>query len=161
MLARIDNTLATIEGLIAAASLLTMLLLSLLQILSRNFFDTGFPHFELLNRHLLIIAGLMGAAIACHQSRHIKIDALSTVISNSWQRRLRLPLLLFAAVVALALTYYSVIFVQDEWQYAPANERWTLPFVLAYPVSFGAMALHFVLASLRTDSGTQPPGTVP
>ena len=149
MIARLDNALARAEQLVAALSLLAMLLLSLLQILSRNFFDTGFPHIELLNRHLLIIAGLMGAALATHHSRHIKIDALSTVLSRRQQQLLRLPLLLFAAAVAAALAYYSVIFCMDEWRYAPPNERWTLPLVLAYPLSFAAMSLHFVFACWR------------
>lgn len=151
MLERLDNRLASLERFIAAISLLAMLLLSLLQILSRNFFDTGFPQFELLNRHLLIVAGLMGAAIACHQSRHIKIDALATVMNTKQKRRLRIPLLVFAAVTASALAYYSVIFCLDEWQYAPPNERWTLPFVLAYPVSFALMSIHFVLACFRQE----------
>lgn len=152
MLARLDHSLVVIERLIAASSLLAMLLLSLLQIVSRNLFDTGFVHLELLNRHLLIVAGLMGAAIACHHSRHIKIDALASVISRRWQRRLRIPLLLFAAAIAVALAYYATIFVSDEWQYAPANERWTLPFVLAYPLSFAAMAMHFVFACFQQEA---------
>ena len=152
MIARLDNALARAERLVAALSLLAMLLLALLQIFSRNFFDTGFPQIELLNRHLLIIAGLMGAALATHHSRHIKIDALNTVLSRRQQQLLRLPLLWFAAAVAAALAYYAAIFCMDEWRYAPPNERWTLPLVLVYPLSFAAMSLHFVFACWRREA---------
>ncbi len=151
MIARLDHTLASAERLVAALSLLLMLLLSLLQILTRNFFDTGFPQIELLNRHLLIVAGLMGAAIASHESRHIKIDALTTIMSDRQIQLARIPLLLFAALTCAALAYYSVIFCMDEWQYAPPNERWTLPFVLAYPISFSAMCLHFLFACFKRE----------
>jgi TRAP-type C4-dicarboxylate transport system permease small subunit len=146
MFARIENKLVAVERFIAALSLLSLLLLSLLQILTRNFFDTGFTQIELLNRHLLIVAGLMGAGIATTQARHIKIDALNAVLSDNAKRWLRIPLLLFAAAVAASLSYYSVNFCLDEWQYAPPNERWALPLLLAYPASFASIALHFIFA---------------
>lgn len=146
MLAALDNRLASMEKFFAAGSMLLLLLLSLLQIVARNFFDTGFPHLDLLNRHLLIIAGLMGAGIAVTESRHIRIDALRPLLSDSARHALRIPLLLFSAIVAASLSYYSVIFCMDEWQYAPANERWSLPLLLVYPVAFASICLHFLLA---------------
>lgn len=151
MLVTLDRLLLAIEKSVAATSLLSLLCLSLLQIFARNFFDTGFPQLELLNRHLLIIAGLMGAGIAITQSRHIKIDALAAVLSETVRRKLRVPLLLFSACICAALAYYSVIFCIDEWQYAPANERWTLPLLLAYPMAFTSMSLHFVFAVFIAD----------
>jgi len=51
----------------------------------------------------------------------------------------------------LLLCYYAVIFVQDEWQYAPVNERWTLPFTLTYPLSFALMSWHFLMNELAGD----------
>jgi len=58
---------------------------------------------------------------------------------------LRCPLALFSATVCLFMAYYSGIFVMDEWQYAPANERWALPFNLIYPFGFALLGLHFIL----------------
>ena len=153
MLATLDNALARFERSVAALSLLSLLLLSILQILARNFFDTGFPEIELLSRHLLIIAGLMGAGVAVSESRHIKIDALNTVLGKNQRRWLRAPLLLFSTVVAAALSYYGAIFCIEEWQYAPANERWILPLTLVYPLSFGLMSLHFMLAAFDRHAG--------
>lgn len=62
---------------------------------------------------------------------------------------LRCPLALFSASVCLLMSYYAGIFVMDEWQYAPANERWALPFNLIYPFGFGLLGLHFLLICFK------------
>jgi TRAP-type C4-dicarboxylate transport system permease small subunit len=87
--------------------------------------------------------------------RHIKIDALATVIPAHINRLLRAPLSAFSASIAAALCYYSVIFCLDEWEYAPANERWILPLMLFYPISFGLMSLHFIMACFKGEQNQQ------
>ncbi len=133
------------EGLIAGFSLFLMLALSIFQILTRNLFDLGFSEIDIINRNLLIICGMMGAVLATHQMRHIKVDALTTFLNARTLRLLRYPLALFTAAICGIMCYYSIIFCMDEWQYAPANERWTLPFTLVYPIGFSLLSLHFLL----------------
>ncbi len=145
MIEKIENGLVKAESFIAASSLLLLLLLSLVQIFSRNIFDFGFPEIEVINRYLLVICGSMGAVIATAKLRHIKVDALTTFMSKRLLRRLRCPLALFSALICALLSYYASIFVTDEWEYIPANERWTLPFTLIYPLGFGLLGLHFLL----------------
>ena len=151
MLKKINHSLQTFEIWLAAGSLLTLLLLSIFQILLRNFFGFGYPEIDIVNRHLLILCGMMGAVLATSKHAHIKTDALNVQLSPTTKNRLKMPLALFASGVCFLLCYYSVIFVLDEWQYAPANERWTLPFTLTYPLSFALMASHFLLNELAAD----------
>ena len=137
--------------MIAAASLCLLLLLSLSQILLRNIFEFSYPEIDIINRHLLVICGMMGAVLATSKSAHIKTDALNLLLSENIKNRIHLPLSTFSALICLALCYYSTIFVTDEWQYAPTNERWTLPFTLIYPLSFALMSCHFVLNEILRD----------
>jgi TRAP-type C4-dicarboxylate transport system permease small subunit len=141
---RLENGLVKVESVIAALSLFLLLLLSVAQMLTRNLFELGFPEIEIINRYLLVICGSMGAVIATSKLRHIKVDAFTTFMSKRLLSRLRCPLALFSAVVCAILSYHASIFVADEWQYVPANERWTLPFTLVYPIGFGLLALHFL-----------------
>jgi len=143
--------LQTIETWLAAGSVLLLLSLSIFQILLRNFFDFGYPEIDIINRSLLVLCGMMGAVLATSRSAHIKTDALNVLLTPAVKARLKLPLALFAAGVCLLLCYYSIIFVMDEWQYAPANERWTLPFTLTYPLGFALMGCHFLLNELVGD----------
>ena len=87
----------------------------------------------------------MGSVLATSKLRHIKIDAMRALLNEQQLALLRCPLALFSAAVCLFMAYYSGIFVMDEWHYAPANERWSLPFNLIYPTGFGLLSLHFVL----------------
>ena len=95
---------------------------------------------------------MMGAVLATSKFAHIKTDALNILLSEKIKSNIHFPLSAFSALISLALCYYSVIFVGDEWQYAPSNERWTLPFTLIYPIGFALMCCHFVLNEiLRKD----------
>ncbi|MCW8942324.1 MAG: TRAP transporter small permease subunit [Gammaproteobacteria bacterium] len=149
MLDRLEKNLVKVESIIAATSLFLLLALSLFQIFTRNVLDFGYAEIEIINRNLLIICGAMGAVLATSKLRHIKIDALTIFMSERKISLLRCPLALFSATVCLMMSYYAGIFVMDEWQYAPANERWALPFNFIYPFGFGLLSLHFLLICFK------------
>jgi TRAP-type transport system small permease protein len=151
---KIEFGLVKAESIIAAFSLLLLLVLSLVQILARNFFDYGFMEIEIINRNLLVICGTMGAIIATSKLRHIKIDALAPLLSKRMLSLLRCPLSLFSALVCAVMCYHAVMFVVDEWHYIPVNQRWALPFTLIYPLGFGLLGVHFLLNCLtrRADA---------
>ncbi len=143
ILKTINLKLQQLEIWLAASALFLLLTLSIFQILLRNFLEFGYPEIDIINRYLLVVCGMMGAALATAKNTHIKTDALNILLSPAAKSRLQLPLQLFAAIICCLLCYYSVIFVSDEWQYAPPNERWTLPFTLIYPLAFALMSIHF------------------
>ena len=149
MLDRLEKNLVKVESIIAATSLFLLLALSLFQIFTRNVLDFGYAEIEIINRNLLIICGAMGAVLATSKLRHIKIDALTIFMSERKISLLRCPLALFSATVCLMMSYYAGIFVMDEWQYAPANERWALPFNFIYPFGFSLLSLHFLLICFK------------
>ena len=154
MIEKLEQGLVKAESIVAAFSLFLLLALSLLQILTRNFFDFGFPEIEIINRNLLVICGAMGAVIATSKLRHIKVDALTPLMSKRIVSLLRCPLSLFSTLVCVVMSYHAAIFVVDEWRYIPVNERWTLPFTLIYPLGFGLLGLHFLLNCIhkKTDA---------
>ena len=129
-----------------------MLVLSIIQVLARNFLDIGFAEIDILNRHLLVICGMMGAVLATSSQQHIKIDALVTVLNKNIIAFLRIPVLLFSATICALMCDYSIIFFNDEWLYAPANERWIVPLTLIYPIGFALLCLHFLLLCRKPPS---------
>lgn len=149
MIEKFEKSLVKIESVIAALSLFLLLALSIFQIITRNLFDFGYAEIEIINRNLLVICGAMGAVIATSKLRHIKIDALTVIMSERLISLLRCPLSLFSAIVCIMMSYYAGIFVMDEWEYAPANERWSLPFTLIFPFGFGLLGLHFLLLCFK------------
>jgi TRAP-type C4-dicarboxylate transport system permease small subunit len=146
---KFEQSLVKIESIIAALSLFLLLAFSLFQIITRNVFNFGYAEIEIINRNLLVFCGAMGAVIATSKLRHIKIDALAAFMDERQVSLLRCPLALFSATVCLIMSYHAGIFVMDEWEYAPANERWALPFTFIYPFGFSLLGLHFFLICFK------------
>ena len=104
MIEKLEQSLIKVESIIAALSLFLLLALSLFQIFTRNFFNFGYAEIEIINRNLLVICGAMGAVLATSKLRHIKIDALATLMSERQTALLRCPLSLFSATICFLLS---------------------------------------------------------
>ncbi len=145
---RIKHGLIIFEKFVAASSLLLLLIMAIIQIISRNFFDTGFTHMEVVSRHLILFIIFMGAALVSEQNRHIKIDVLVHFLKPETQKKLIRPLLLLSAVISGILAWYAMMFWRDEWEYAPSNERWSVYLALVLPAGFSILSLHLLLLSI-------------
>jgi TRAP-type C4-dicarboxylate transport system permease small subunit len=137
-----------IEKWIAGLSLLLLLLFTLIQIIARNFFDTGFPVLDIIARHLVLFIAFMGAALVSEQNNHIKIDILSAVLTETQKQKLIKPLLVISAIVCAFFSWYSARFWLDEWEYVPAHEKWTVVFSLILPIGFLVLCLHLLLLTV-------------
>ncbi len=131
--------------IIAALSLAAMLLLSLGQILARDFFHTGFPEADDVIRGLVMWVVFAGASIAVHAQRHIKVDALSQVLPKTWQNALVFPLLLFSSAVCATLALAATRFWWEEWQFAAPADQINTALLLIFPLGFAALALDFLI----------------
>lgn len=145
------GALIRVEELAAAASLLALLVMVLIEVLARNLFNTGFPDMEMVMRYLVLYVGLLGAVLATERVCHIKCDVISVFISIQSKEKIKRPLFLLSAVVCAALSWHASRFWWDEWSYAGDHEKWVVPMALILPVGFGLLALHFTLSGLMGD----------
>lgn len=145
---KIKHGLIAFEKIVAAGSLLLLLLLAIVQITARNFFDTGFTHVDVISRHLILFIIFMGAALVSEQNRHIKIDVLVPLLNTEQQEKLIRPLLVLCGIISGIFAWYSVSFWLDEWQYAPSNERWSVYLALILPIGFTILSLHLFLLTI-------------
>ncbi len=148
LLSLIRNRLVQLELLLAAASLLLLLVLAVAQIIARNAFDAGIAQADSLTRYLVLYVTFFGATLAVHRNRHIKIDVASTLLSTKTQELLYRPLHALAAVICLFFADASIRFWRDEWTYAQDYERWQAIVGLILPVGFVLLTIHFLLAAL-------------
>ncbi len=148
MLIRLKRLLVQLETVVASGSLLLLLLLSLVQIIARNAFETGFPLLDVISRHLVLFVIFFGAGLVTEQGRHIRIDVLASLLSPQQRKILVRPLLGLCALLCAAMAWYAGLFWLGEWQYAPSNERWAAVMAAVIPVGFAVLALHFLLMAL-------------
>ena len=154
LLKKFRDGLIQMELWLAAASLLLLLVLALLQILIRNLFDSGMADADTLTRYLVLYVTFLGAAVAVDRDRHIKIDVCCTMLKPAILKKLYRPLRALAAVVCTFFTDAAVRFWLDSWQFAPDHERWLVLVGLIIPVGFALLTLQFVLASLLGPDDT-------
>lgn len=144
-LLRFKEFLTRLEALVAALSLAALLLMVLVAVVARNFFDTGFPSMEMVMRYLVLFVGMMGAVLATDRTCHIKCDAVLAFISAKTRERIIRPLFVLTALVCVVLCWHAARFWWDEWLYAGAHDRWAIPLALVLPIGFGLLAVHFII----------------
>jgi TRAP-type C4-dicarboxylate transport system permease small subunit len=148
ILFKIKHGLILFEKLVAASSLFLLLIFAIVQIIARNFFDTGFSNMDVISRHLILFIIFMGAALVSEQNRHIKIDILVPLLNKQQQAKLIRPVLLLCAIISAIFAWHSVGFWLDEYIYAPANERWSVYLALILPIGFSILSLHLFLLTI-------------
>ncbi len=142
--------------IVAALSLALMLLLSLAQILARNFLHLGLGEADAVIRGLVMWVVFAGAAIAVHSHRHIRIDVLNLILPAAWQRILAVPLQLIASAVCAALAWPAARFWWQEWQAAAPADQIATALLIIFPFGFAALSLHFLI---NAGAATAPPAT--
>ena len=127
--------------------LTSMIILACVQIFLRFFFAGGFAWADPLLRHMVIWAGLFGAAVATKNGKHISIDIISHLLPDSCKPWLQVILNLLSAGVCSVLTYAAINFVRDEALYGGREllhiPSWGLN--LVFPLAFGIITLRFII----------------
>ena len=127
-----------------------MLVLAAAQILWRNVFRMSIPHSEELLEWLVLWIALLGAMAASVGSRHITIDALSQVLSESARRWTGVTAQFFALLVCVALFLICGSYWLDTMKYGETTlgelPRWAFEAILpaAFAVMTGAHFVHMV-----------------
>ncbi|MBD3670126.1 MAG: TRAP transporter small permease [Gammaproteobacteria bacterium] len=130
-----------------------MLLLSGIQILMRNLFDSGLIWSDPLLKLLVLWAAMLGAMVATRERNHINIDVLSRLLGPSARHLQYIFVQLISAAVSLLLAYQSARFVHYEYldgtqafSFA-AFPAWITELIL--PLGFGLMGLRFLTQAFR------------
>lgn len=144
-----------IENSFLALLILTMILLSFVQVLLRNFADSGFVWIDPLLRHLVLWVGFLGALLATRSGRHINIDALSRLLTPASARLSGVLTNLLATVVCLLLTNATFKLMVGErlagtegFLHVPV---WLLQLVM--PLACFGMAVRFLGRAYESGRG--------
>ena len=148
-LSRIYNFLLATETFLLMFFLLTAILLASSQIILRNFFDSGIFWADSALRILVLWIGMIGAMFASRNKKHIRIDVLSHYLPAKLQNNIWRITELITAVVCAIVAYYSIEFIQFEYedaQIAFANVPvWLCETII--PVAFIIMSLRYLCYS--------------
>lgn len=134
-----------IEDLFLSLILLTMVGFSFVQLVLRYAFQSGFNWGDSFQRQMVLWLGLMGAAVATRQDRHINVDISAKFLPPKWAAFTRIFTDAFAAVVCAIIAYMGLLLVKNEMTSGAmafaSVPAWIME--LAIPLGFGIIALRF------------------
>ncbi len=133
------------EDMFLAALLGVMMLLAVGQIVLRNLFDTGFLWADPMLRHLVLWVGLLGAAIATREDKHITVDVVSKFVPKRAQAAIRVATDSFAASISGLVAYAGYGLIKNEIEFGSKTfldlPAWKVEIVI--PVAFAIIALRY------------------
>ena len=148
ILSRAKYSLHLLEDAALIMALLVMLSMALLQIIMRNFFDSGFLWAESFLRILVLWVAMLGAMVATREGNHINIDLISRYVKSDLTLWMQALTHMFSSLVCAACAWYAVSYVQYEFEdgtiafgFVPV---WVCQSII--PFGFSIMAIRFLLA---------------
>lgn len=110
----LNRLFAKLESFLLVSTLIIMLVLSALQVILRNFFDTGIDWGDVFARHLVLWLGFFGATLSTNENRHIRLDALVKAVPEKWHPLVDIVVNCFCIAVGYLLAFAAYRFMLSE-----------------------------------------------
>jgi TRAP-type C4-dicarboxylate transport system permease small subunit len=166
LLARLDRFGRAAENVLLVTLLSGMILLSVGQIALREFFGSGFIWGDELLKLMVLWLAMIAAIAACRDNRHIRIDALSHLMTATAIRISRVVVDIFAAAVCAVIAWHAFRYLRLEVQYGDRvlidTPAWLAHGIVS--LAFTLTAWRFLVGALRRAAGLDgkdEPGTMP
>jgi TRAP-type C4-dicarboxylate transport system permease small subunit len=159
-LIRVINKL---EDALLVLILSSMILLSIYQVLARNFFSEGAVWIDPMLRMLVLWVGLAGAVVATRTDNHIRIDILTKYLPAGLRGHVQRLVYLFTISICLLITWHATRFVISEYEYASmafaSIPTWLTASII--PVGFFLIAMRYLLLFIKPSLSTSVKGDMP
>jgi len=142
---KFNRITTSIEDSLIALFLGVMVITVLLQIVMRNFFQSGIQGGDDLIRHLVLWVAFFGAGIATRSQSHVKIDVLSHLLKDKVKKYLDIIVNIFSCIVCVILMISACQFVFIEYQSQVHSQFLNLPVWVMEIV----MPLGYLIISIR------------
>ena len=130
----------------------SMVIIAVLQIALRQFFDSGIGWADELIKIIVLWLAMVGSIAAARDNRHIRIDVLSHVLPDKLVALARVLVDFFAAGVCVIIAWQAWRYLQleIEWQETVLIDTpaWTVHVIV--PLAFLLIGYRFLVASART-----------
>ena len=152
---KIEDYIVRAEKSLVVGLIFAMVAFSFMQVLLRIFFHSGVVWLDPLLRHMVLWAGLIGAALAARYSQHFALEAFVKLAPVSLHRPLEIFVGLFTAAASGLLFYASYKFIRDEFgagSIAFYIDRLGVPggwAEIIIPAAFALIAYHALMGLFR------------
>lgn len=146
------NRLLQLEDIFLVGFLVLVMVLACLQILLRNFFDTGIIWGDSFLRIAVLWIGMLGAMYASRDDRHISIDIGMRFLPAHIKPYAQALVFIFTTIICIIVSWYSlqlVLLELEDGQYGFARVPvWLCEAII--PFAFLVIAIRYSIAALLT-----------
>ncbi len=162
LLHTLDKASLSLETFLVTFCLGAMVVIVLIQIFMRNFFDSGFMFGDQLVKHLVLWVTFIGAGLASKNDGHIRIDIAGRILPEKVKPIVEAMVNLFSSGICVVLTIgaYGFWIVEYESKTTFGMTRipvWILELII--PIGFAVIALRFAFKGLSNVLKTASPET--
>jgi len=152
---KFEDYIVKAEKAAVVTLILALVGLSFTQVLLRIFFQSGIVWLDPLLRHMVLWAGLTGAAIAARYSHHFALEAFVKFAPQKLHRPLEIFAGVFTVAASCLLFHASYKFVRDE--FAAGSVAFYIDRVgvpggwaeMIIPAAFALIAYHALMGIFR------------
>lgn len=148
----LQKKLLQIEVIILVSAFFITLSVAFLQIVLRNFFDSGIIWGDNFLRISVLWLGMLGAIFASRKNHHININLGQKFSSGTYLNFIQMIIHLFTAIVCYIIAWYGlnlVLIEHEDGMTAFANVPvWITVSII--PLGFSIMALRYFILALLT-----------
>jgi len=142
----LHNQLLKLESILLVTTFITVLLVAVLQILLRNFFDAGILWADTFLRITVLWLGLMGALFASRNNNHINMSLGLKYLSGNTLRFVKTVIHFFTTIICFIVSWYGVNLLLMEYEeagiaFASIPVWFTVSII---PISFAIMGLRYL-----------------
>lgn len=148
LIAPVDRIVSYLEQGFVILALSTMVTLSFVQVIMRNFFSIGFGWADELLRHLVLWTGFIAGSMVTKQGRHIAIDVMSRTLPKDLRKLSEMVLTFIAILFSIFLFNTALHFVAVEKAFGQMCEPLHTPLwvmELVFPITFCLLSIRFTI----------------
>jgi len=157
-LSAVRVALLKIEDFILIGMLLGAILLAVLQIFLRNFFDSGIVWGDVLLRIIVLWIGMFGAMYASRNNEHINIELGIKYLSDTAKPYVQAIVFIFTGSICAIVAWYSTEFVYAEYQdgiMAFAKiPVWVTEVII--PIAFANISIRYFISTILIFAKNNP-----
>lgn len=148
---KLDKAGRIAENVALMSVLAGMVIVAFLQIVFREFFDTGVFWANELIRLMVLWLAMVGAVAACRDNRHIRIDLISHLLPENIVTMIRIVVDLFAAVVCgiIAWLVWEFVKLEVELEFTVLGDLPVFPAHIIVPLAFALLSYRFAVLVIK------------
>lgn len=149
---KLNNVIKKFEEYVLAYGVMVMASLTIINVISRNFFGQGLSFATEINEFLIVIVTFLGTSYAARNGRHIRMSAFFDIANKKIKKILTYIMTGGTALIMYYVTYLSAIYVYDVFTSARMSPVMRVPLAFIWiwvPIGLLMTDIHYTLAFVK------------